>query len=62
MIWASLPGDWPARRPRDCASHYNHEATLGETLRLVGFRNGDGSYLMEALGPDAACFTALCVF
>ena len=29
---------------------------------MVGFRNEDGSYLMEAIGPDATCFTALCVF
>ena len=62
IIWDYLPCDLQERTPREFYINYNHEATLGETLRLVGFRNGDGSYLMEALGPDAACFTALCVF
>lgn len=62
IIWDYLPRDLQERTPREFYINYNHEATLGETLRLVGFRNGDGSYLMEALGPDAACFTALCVF
>ena len=62
IIWDYLPHDLQERTPREFYINYNHEATLGETLRLVGFRNEDGSYLMEALGPDAACFTALCVF
>ena len=62
IIWDYLPCDLQERTPREFYINYNHEATLGETLRLVGFRNGDGSYLMEALGPDAACFTAVCVF
>ena len=62
IIWDDLPCDLQERTPREFYINYNHEATLGETLRLVGFRNEDGSYLMEALGPDAACFTALCVF
>ena len=62
IIWDYLPCDLQERTPREFYINYNHEATLGETLRLVGFRNGDGSYLMEALGPDAACVTALCVF
>ena len=62
IIWDYLPCDLQEWTPREFYINYNHEATLGETLRLVGFRNEDGSYLMEALGPDAACFTALCVF
>ena len=62
IIWDYLPRDLQERTPREFYINYNHEATLGETLRLMGFRNEDGSYLMEALGPDAACFTALCVF
>lgn len=62
IIWDYLPRDLQERTPREFYINYNHEATLGETLRLVGFRNEDGSYLMEAIGPDATCFTALCVF
>ena len=62
IIWDYLPHDLQERTPREFYINYTHEATLGETLRLMGFRNEDGSYLMEALGPDAACFTALCVF
>ena len=44
IIWDYLPRDLQERTPREFYINYNHEATLGETLRLVGFRNEDGSY------------------
>ena len=64
IIWDYLPRDLQERTPREFYINYNHEATLGETLRLMGFRNEDGSYLMEALGPTppasppCACFNS----
>ena len=62
IIWDYLPRDLQELTPREFYINYSHEATFGEELRLVGFRNPDGSYLMEGVGPHAACFTALCVF
>ena len=62
IIWDYLPRDLQELTPREFYINYSHEATFGEKLRLVGFRNPDGSYLMEGVGPHAACFTALCVF
>lgn len=62
IIWDYLPRDLQELTPREFYINYSHEATFGEELRLVGFRNPDGSYLMEGVSPHAACFTALCVF
>lgn len=61
IIWDALPADLQSRTPREFQINYSKEATLGEELRLQGFRDGD-SYQMEGLGPEAPCFTALCVF
>lgn len=58
----TCPRDLQELTPREFYINYSHEATFGEELRLVGFRNPDGSYLMEGVGPMPACFTALCVF
>lgn len=61
IFWDALPADLQQRIPREFYINYNREATLGDTLRLVGFREGD-QYLMEGLGAEGPCFTALCIF
>ena len=61
IVWDYLPGDLQERIPREFYINYSKEATLGEDLRLLGLREGEG-YRMEGLGPEGACFTALCVF
>lgn len=61
IIWDALPPDLRDRTPRELFLNYSKEATLGETLRLRGIREGE-TYRMEGLGPEALCFTALCVF
>lgn len=61
VVWDALPADLRERTPREFYINYSREATLGEDLRLEGFREG-GTYRMEGLGPEGACFTALCVF
>ena len=61
IVWDYLPADLQDRVPREFYINYSREATLGETLRLEGFREEDG-YRMEGLGPGGACFTAMCVF
>ena len=61
IVWDALPGDLQERTPRDFFIDYSREATLGEEVRLVGFREGD-TYRMEGLGPEGTCFSALCVF
>lgn len=61
IVWDCLPADLQPQVPREFYINYNKEATLGEELRLVGHRE-EGSCLVEGLGPDGPCFTALCVF
>lgn len=61
VVWDALPADLQERVPREFYINYSREATLGEDLRLEGFREGE-TYRMEGLGPEGACFTALCVF
>ena len=61
IIWDALPEDLRGRMPREFYLNYSKEATLGEVLRLRGVRE-DEKYWMEGEGPEAACFTALCVF
>lgn len=61
VVWDALPADLQERAPREFYINYSREATLGEDLRLEGFREGE-TYRMEGLGPEGACFTALCVF
>ena len=62
IIWDYLPPELQEQTPREFYINYSHEAVFGEELRLMGFRNVDGSYLMEGLTPRGTCFTALCVF
>ena len=61
IVWDYLPGDLQERSPREFYINYSKEATLGEDLRLAGFREGD-TYRVEGMGPGGPCFTALCVF
>lgn len=61
IVWDYLPADLQERTPREFFINYSREATLGQELRLLGFREGD-AYRMGGLGPEDTCFTALCVF
>lgn len=61
IVWDALPEDLRSRRPKEFYLNYSKEATLGETLRLRGAREGE-RYWMEGVGPESLCFTALCVF
>ena len=61
IIWDALPADLQNRTPQEFQINYSKEATLGEELRLIGFREGE-TYRVEGMGPAAPCFTALCVF
>ena len=61
IVWDALPEDLQSRVPREFYINYSKEATLGEDLRLAGFREGD-TYRVEGMGPGGPCFTALCVF
>lgn len=61
IVWDYMPADLQERTPREFYINYSKEATLGEELRLAGFREGE-TYRLEGMGPAGACFTALCVF
>ena len=61
IVWDYLPGDLQERSPREFYINYSKEATLGQELRLEGFREED-TYRMEGLGPEGTCFSAMCVF
>lgn len=61
IVWDALPPDLQDRVPREFHINYSKEATLGEELHLKGFREGE-TYRVEGLGPQAPCFTALCIF
>jgi hypothetical protein len=61
IVWDALPADLQERVPVEFYVNYNREATLGDELRLEGLRE-ENTYRMEGIGPNGACFTALCVF
>ena len=61
IVWDALPADLQTQVPKEFYINYSKEATLGEELRLEGFREAD-TYRMEGLGPEGTCFTAMCVF
>ena len=61
IVWDYLPADLQDRPPQAFFINYSREATLGQELRLVGFREGE-TYRMEGIGPGGVCFTAECVF
>ena len=58
IIWDALPEDLQPRTPQEFYLNYNHEATLGQSLALLGHREGD-CYRMEGAGPNGPCFTCL---
>lgn len=61
IVWDALPADLQEQTPLEFFINYSKEATLGEKLCLKGFRDGN-EYLMEGMGPEGVCFTALCAF
>ena len=61
FVWDYLPADLQEKLPREFFINYSKEATLGQELRLVGFRR-DSEYLVEGVGPEGVCFSARCVF
>lgn len=61
IVWDALPEDLQERVPEEFYINYSKEATLGQELKLWGFRDGQ-EYRMEGIGPQGTCFTALCVF
>ena len=61
IIWDHLPEDLQDLELKEFYINYSKEATLGQELRILGFWE-EGCYRMEGLGPEATCFTALCVF
>lgn len=61
IVWDALPEDLQDRTLQEFFIDYSREATLGEDLRLVGFREGE-TYRMEGLGSEGTCFAAMCVF
>ena len=61
IIWDYLPTDLQNRIPQEFFINYSREATLGDQLRLYGFRDGE-TYQMEGMGEHGICFTARCVF
>ncbi|MCQ2447837.1 MAG: thioesterase [Oscillibacter sp.] len=61
IIWDFLPQDLQEEPLKDFYINYSKEATLGEEMRIVGYREGN-TYRMEGIGPHDVCFTALCEF
>ena len=61
IFWDHLPEDLQDLELKEFYINYSKEATLGQELRILGFRE-ECCYRMEGLGPEATCFTALCVF
>ena len=61
IVWDALPEELQERVPEEFYINYSKEATLGQELKLWGFRDGQ-EYRMEGIGPQGTCFTALCVF
>ena len=61
IIWDYLPEDLQEREVKEFYINYSKEATLGQELQIRGFRE-ENAYRMEGIGPNATCFTALCVY
>ena len=61
FVWDYLPADLQEKLPGEFYINYSKEATLGQELKLWGFRDGQ-EYRMEGIAPQGTCFTALCVF
>lgn len=61
IIWDYLPRDLQTAALREFQINYSKEATLGDTLTLLGRRTG-GGYRMEGLRGPERCFTCECTF
>lgn len=61
ILWDYLPPELQSAELREFSLNYCKEATLGQTLRLLGVREGN-VYRMEGVGPLGTCFAAECVF
>jgi hypothetical protein len=61
MIWDYLPADLQDREVKEFYINYSKEATLDQELNIHGFRE-ENTYRIEGVGPNATCFTALCVY
>lgn len=61
IVWDYLPADLQEKTPKEFYINYSKEATLGEELRVVGYRENN-TYRVEGIGPHDVCFTALCEF
>ena len=61
IIWDFLPEDLQDKELKEFYINYSKEATLGQELRIRGFREENG-YRLEGVGPEHTCFTALCVY
>ena len=61
IIWDFLPEDLQDREQKEFYLNYSKEATLGQELRILGIRE-ENAYRMEGIGPNATCFTAMCVY
>ena len=61
IIWEYLPEDLQDVELKEFYINYSKEATLGQELRIRGFRE-ENTYRMEGVGPVSTCFTALCVY
>ena len=61
IIWDYLPEDLQDMELKEFYINYSKEATLGQELRIRGFRE-ENTYRMEGVGPASTCFTALCVY
>lgn len=61
IVWDYLPAELQCLPPREFYINYSKEATLGQELSLLGCREKN-AYRMEGIGPEGACFSALCVF
>ena len=61
IIWDALPTDLQDADLREFQINYSKEATRGETLTLLGCRQGD-TYLMEGLCGTERSFSCACLF
>ena len=61
IVWDYLPEDLQPESPVEFYINYSKEATLGQELRIMGFREGN-TYRIEGVGDAGVCFTAMCVY
>ena len=62
ILWDFLPEDLRERPVETVSINYRKEATLGDSLRLVGERESDTVFRCGGFGPGGPCFAAEIVF